>query len=74
MPQVGNLPESTPMSAVEDFFSAIGKVMSVALVRNGFAFVEMEAAAADKARLQLNGRPFNGRAMMIDEAHPRSRR
>ena len=69
---IGNLPESTQTGAVENFFSAVGKVLSVAVVRNGFAFVEMTAEDADKARHQLNGHRFNGRAMMIDEAHPRN--
>jgi hypothetical protein len=31
----------------------------------------MTSADADKARQQLNGYRFNGKAMMIDEAHPR---
>ena len=71
---IGNLPESTPISAVKNFFSAVGRVLSVAVVRNGFAFVEMTAEGADKARHQLNGHRFNGKAMMIEEAHPRSSR
>ena len=68
---IGNLPDSTPIAAVKDLFSVVGRVLSVAVVRNGFAFVEMTAEDADKARQQLNGHRFNGRAMMIDEAHPR---
>jgi RNA recognition motif-containing protein len=68
---IGNLPDSTHTSAVQDLFSGVGKVLSVAVVPNGFAFVEMMAADADKARRQLNGHRLNGRAMMIDEAHPR---
>ena len=72
---IGNLPDSTETSAVQSLFSVVGKVLSVAVVRNGFAFVEMTAEDADKARYQLNGRRFNGKAMMVDEAHPhRSRR
>jgi RNA recognition motif-containing protein len=69
---IGNLPDSTQTSAVEDLFSVVGRVLSVAVVRNGFAFVEMTAEDADKARHQLNGHRFNGKAMMIDEAHPRN--
>ena len=42
------------------------------MLLNGFAFVEMTAEDADKARLQLNGYRFNGKAMMIDKAHPRN--
>ena len=69
---IGNLPDSTQTAAVEDLFKVVGRVLSVAVVRNGFAFVEMTAEDADKARHQLNGHRFNGKAMMIDEAHPRN--
>jgi len=70
---VGNLPDSTRTSAVQDIFNDIGKVLSVEVVRNGFAFVEMTAEDADKARLRLNGHRVEGKAMIVDEAHPRSR-
>ena len=70
---IGNLPDSTQNAAVENLFSVVGRVLSVNVVRNGFAFVEMTSADADKARQQLNGYRFNGKPMTIDEAHPRSR-
>jgi RNA recognition motif-containing protein len=69
---IGNLPDSTQNAAVETLFSVIGRVLSVNVVRNGFAFVEMTSADADEARRQLNGYRINGKPMMIDEAHPRS--
>ncbi len=68
---IGNLPDSTQTAAVLNLFSVVGRVLSVAVVRNGFAFVEMTAEDADKARQRLNGHRINGKAMMIDEAHPR---
>ena len=68
---VGNLPESTKTAAVENLFKVVGRVLSVNVVRNGFAFVEMTAADADKARRQLTGYRLDGRPMTIDEAHPR---
>ena len=71
---IGNLPDSTQNAAVENLFSVVGRVLSVNVVRNGFAFVEMTSADADKARQQLNGYRFNGRPMTIDEAHPRHSR
>ena len=67
---VGNLPESTPRSTVEGIFRVVGPVLSVIVVRNGFAFVEMTASDADRARIQLNGYRLNGKPVMIDEAHP----
>ncbi len=71
---IGNLPDSTQNAAVENLFSVVGRVLSVNVVRNGFAFVEMTSADADKARQQLNGYRINGRPMTIDEAHPRRSR
>ena len=69
---VGNLPDSTLGAAVADLFTSIGKVVSVSMLAHGFAFVEMNAADADRALAQLRGARVDGRAMMIDEAHPRS--
>jgi len=71
---IGNLPDSTNTAAVESLFNVVGRVLSVNMVRNGFAFVEMTSADADKALVQLNGYRFDGRPMTIDEAHPRSLR
>jgi RNA recognition motif-containing protein len=56
---------------VESIFKAVGRVVSINLIRNGFAFVEMTSADADRARRELNGYRYEGRPMMIDEAHPR---
>lgn len=69
---IGNLSDKTANATLEDIFKAVGKVLSVAVVRNGFAFVEMTSADADKARRQLNGQTVDGKAMMIDEVHPRT--
>ena len=70
---IGNLPESVQPAAIADVFNAVGKVLSVALLAHGFAFVEMMASDADKALAQLNGYRFDGKTMIIDEAHPRVR-
>jgi RNA recognition motif-containing protein len=69
---VGNLPDSTRISAVKDIFSPVGKVLSVSMIGHGFAFVEMTAADADRALTQLSGSQIGGRTMMLDEAHPRT--
>ena len=70
---VGNLPDTAGSTAVETLFSGVGKVLSVAVLAHGFAFVEMEADDADRALSQLKGSRVNGKAVMIDEAHPRNR-
>ena len=69
---VGNLPDSTRISAVKDIFAPIGKVLSVSMLGRGFAFVEMSASDADRALTELRGSQIQGRAMMLDEAHPRT--
>jgi RNA recognition motif-containing protein len=68
---IGNLPDTAQQDSVEHLFSVVGRVLSVNVVRNGFAFVEMTSADADEARRQLNGYRFHGKPMTIDEAHPR---
>lgn len=69
---VGNLPDTTRISTVKDIFTPVGKVLSVSMLGHGFAFVEMTAADADRALTQLRGSQIEGRAMMLDEAHPRT--
>jgi RNA recognition motif-containing protein len=69
---IGNLPESTQTAAVQNLFNEVGRVLSVNLVRNGFAFVEMTSADADKALQHFNGYRLNGKPIIIDEAHPRT--
>src|SRR5262245_11849029 len=70
---IGNLPETAHLSTIRSLFNEVGRVVSVALLPDGFAFVEMTAEDADKALAELNGYRWNGRMMMVDEAHPRSR-
>jgi RNA recognition motif-containing protein len=71
---IGNLPERPGKAAaaiIEDLFSPVGKVLSVSVLNHGFAFVEMKTADADRALVQLKGCRIDGKAMMLDEAHPR---
>jgi len=69
---VGNLPDSTRITALKDIFSPVGKVLSVSMLGHGFAFVEMTSTDADRALTQLRGCRIDGSAMMLDEAHPRT--
>jgi hypothetical protein len=70
---VGNLPDSARPATIHDIFNGVGKVVSVAVLAHGFAFVEMHIDDADRALSQLKGYRVNGKAMMLDEAHPRNR-
>jgi RNA recognition motif-containing protein len=70
---VSNLPETMAQNSLRDLFNGVGRVVSVALLADGFAFIEMAAEDADQALLQLNGYRWNGKTMIVDEAHPRIR-
>lgn len=69
---VGNLSDSTRISALKDVFTPVGKVLSVSMLGHGFAFVEMASDDADRALTQLRGCAIDGRTMLLDEAHPRT--
>lgn len=76
---VGNLSFNTTENELEDLFGSFGSVRETALMQDkmtgksrGFAFVTMstdeEAAAAAEG---LNGKPFGGRNLIVNEARPR---
>jgi RNA recognition motif-containing protein len=69
---IGNLPDSIRSAAIENLFTAVGKVIAVSMLAHGFAFVEMKCADADRAMAELRGARIDGRSIMIEEAHPRS--
>src|SRR5271155_5643349 len=79
---VGNLPHSTTDSELRTIFQAHGNVEKVSIVTDretgrarGFAFVEMtNAPEADKAIAALNGTELGGRALIINEAKPKTDR
>ena len=79
---VGNLPHTTTETEVRDLFEAHGAVEKITLVTDrdtgrsrGFGFVEMtNAGEADKAIAALNGTDLGGRALIINEAKPKSER
>jgi len=69
---VGNLPETTRPATLKNIFSGIGSVLSISILSHGFALVEMSAADADVALIQLRGRRNEGNAMTLDEINPRT--
>ena len=79
---VGNLSFGATEDAVRSMFTAYGSVDRVNVVTDrytgqarGFAFVEMSnAAEADRAIAELNGRELDGRALTVNEARPKSDR
>src|SRR5262249_4385126 len=75
---VGDLPYQTTEDQLADLFSQVGEVSSATIVTDrdtgrsrGFAFIEMEQDAGSEAIKRFNGSEFNGRAINVNEAHPR---
>jgi cold-inducible RNA-binding protein len=77
---VGNLPFSADEDQVRDLFGQDGRTVSeVKLVTDrdtgrprGFGFVEMGSSEdADRAIRALNGHPFGGRPLTVNEARER---
>ena len=78
---VGNLSFGATEQQVRDLFSEYGKIESLAMINDrdtgrfrGFAFVEMEDAAAKAAIEALNGLEVDGRVLNINEARPKEDR
>jgi RNA recognition motif-containing protein len=80
---VGNLPFSATEQDIRDLFEQDGrKVLEVRLISDretgrprGFGFVEMGSQEdADRAIRALNGKPFGGRNLTVNEALERERR
>ena len=79
---VGNLSFGATEDAVRSLFEAYGAVERVSIVTDrdtgqprGFGFVEMtNAAEADRAIAELNGRELDGRAINVNEARPKEDR
>ena len=77
---VGNLPYSVTESALSSKFSEFGTVESIHLITDrdtghskGFGFVEMGSEAEAQAAIaKLNGADFEGRAMNVNEARPKT--
>ncbi len=76
---VGNLPFTASEDEIRVLFAAYGTVESIRLITNrdtgeprGFGFVEMADNEAARAVQELNGKDFDGRALRINEAEPRT--
>lgn len=76
---VGNLPFKTTEAAVRKLFNQHGPVQEVTIILDresgrsrGFAFVTMATPESGKAAIrELNGKPFEGRNLIINEARAR---
>ena len=78
---VGNLPYSSSEDELRELFAQYGEVVSCALPIDretgrprGFGFVEMADEDGRKAIEALDGQPFGGRQLRVNEARPREDR
>jgi len=77
---VGNLPYSMTEEVLRKTFEEFGPVVSADIIADkftgaprGFGFVEMESPDHGRMAIQaLSGKDFDGRALKVDEAKPRS--
>jgi RNA recognition motif-containing protein len=75
---VGGLPWATTNDDLKDLFSQAGTVASATIITDkmtgrsrGFGFVEFESDAdADNALSMFNGKEYNGRNLVVNEAKP----
>lgn len=72
---VGNLSFSTSQSAIEEAFLPYGEIEEVRLITDrdsgrsrGFAFVTFATQAAAEAALAMNGKPLDGRNIVVNIA------
>jgi RNA recognition motif-containing protein len=76
---VGNLPYAVTNDDLQELFSQVGQVQSVAIITDkfsgqskGFGFVEMSTAEeASRAIQQFNDTELKGRNIKVNEAKPR---
>jgi RNA recognition motif-containing protein len=69
---VGNLSYSVTNEQLKELFIPFGEVKDVKVIEGkGFGFVELGTSdEAEKAKKELNGKDFQGRALKIDNARP----
>jgi len=79
---VGNIAFSTTEEQIREMFQPYGAIEKINVVRDqdtgqprGFAFVEMTSdEEAGKAILAVNGSSIGGRALIVNEARPKTER
>ncbi len=79
---VGNLPYTTTSDQLAQMFAPAGTVVSAKVITDkysgrsrGFGFVEMSSDEENKKAIEMfNGKDFEGRALVVNEARPREER
>src|SRR2546425_2960655 len=72
---VGNLPYDVTEQDLRTLFEPGGPVAEPRLIASrGFGFVEVPAEKSADAITAMNGKEYKGRALVVNEARPRSER
>ncbi len=71
---VGNLPYSMTEESLRELFSDFEPTGTRVIGDKGFGFVDLPEERAAEAIAALNGREIEGRAIVVNEARPRSER
>lgn len=79
---VGSLPYHVTEDELKNLFSSFGEIKSVHIVTDkmtgrskGFGFVEMGTSeSAQRALEELNGKEYEGRTLIVNEARPQQPR
>ncbi len=79
---VGSLPYRTSDQELKEAFEQFGSVESAAIIHDretgrskGFGFVEMSSEDEAKAAIEgMNGKDFDGRNLVVNEARPMTER
>lgn len=76
---VGNLPFSATQAELEEAFSGYGELEEVRLITDrdtgrsrGFAFVTFATQLAAESALEMNGKPLDGRNLIVNIAKERT--
>lgn len=79
---VGNLDYGVTSDQLRDLFAQVGNVVDAVVISDkysgrskGFGFVEFDSSDAVKKAIEAyNGKDFQGRAMVVNEARPKEAR
>jgi RNA recognition motif-containing protein len=71
---VGNLPYSMTESSLRELFADFEPTAARVIGDKGFGFVDLPEERAADAIAALNGREIDGRAIVVNEARPRTER
>lgn len=79
---IGGIPYTTTEEAIKAAFEQAGVVVSVKIITDrmsgrskGFGFVEMETEEGAQAAIDMwNGKDFEGRKLIVNEARPMEER